>query len=247
MNKKISSIELIIVVFDFFLFYSKKNMRDLTLIIPAKNEKESLPKVLNELKNFNFKKNIILESSDKLTIQSIENHDCKIIYQDSVGYGDALIKGIQSVDTEFFCIFNADGSFNPNELKNMFNKIKNGKYDFVFATRYEKNCGSDDDTLITFVGNYIFTSLGKIFFKLKITDILYTYVMAKTSSAKKLNLISKDFSFCVELPIKASRANLKICNSESYERPRIGGKKKVNAFKDGFKILLSMIKLFFKS
>ena len=113
-------------------------MRDLTLIIPAKNEKESLPKVLNELKSFNFKKNVILESSDKLTIQSIENHDCKIIYQDSVGYGDALIKGIQSVDTEFFCIFNADGSFNPNELKNMFNKIKNGKYDFVFATRYEK-------------------------------------------------------------------------------------------------------------
>ena len=55
--------------------------------------------------------------------------------------------------------------------------------------------------------------------------------MAKTSSAKKLNLISKDFSFCVELPIKASRANLKICNSESYERPRIGGKKKLTLSK----------------
>ena len=41
-------------------------MSDLTLIIPAKNEKESLPKVLDELKNFNFKKNIILEASDKL-------------------------------------------------------------------------------------------------------------------------------------------------------------------------------------
>ena len=35
-------------------------MSDLTLIIPAKNEKESLPKVLDELKNFNFQKNIIL-------------------------------------------------------------------------------------------------------------------------------------------------------------------------------------------
>ena len=29
-------------------------MEDLTLIIPAKNEKESLPKVLEELKKFNF-------------------------------------------------------------------------------------------------------------------------------------------------------------------------------------------------
>ena len=221
-------------------------MNDLTLIIPAKYEKESLPKVLDELKKFDVKKNIVLEKSDKLTVEAISNYDCKIIYQDSVGYGDALKKGIQTAETEFFCIFNADGSFNPDELNNMMSKIKNDKYDFVFATRYEKNCGSDDDTIVTYVGNYIFTLLGKIFFKLGITDILYTFVMGRTSFAKKLELTSKDFSFCVELPIKAKRANYKICTSKSYERSRIAGKKKVNAFKDGLKILLSMIKLFFR-
>ena len=96
-------------------------MSDLTLIIPAKNEKESLPRVLDELKKFNFKKNIILEASDKLTIDAIKNYDCEIIYQDSKGYGDALKKGIETVETEFFCIFNADGSFNPKELDVMVN------------------------------------------------------------------------------------------------------------------------------
>ena len=221
-------------------------MNDLTLIIPAKYEKESLPKVLDQLKKFDVKKNIVLEKSDKLTVEAISNYDCKIIYQDSVGYGDALKKGIQTAETEFFCIFNADGSFNPDELNNMMNKIKKDKYDFVFATRYEKNCGSDDDTIVTYVGNYIFTLLGKIFFKLGITDILYTFVMGRTSFAKKLELTAKDFSFCVELPIKANRANYRICTSKSYERSRIAGKKKVSAFKDGLKILLSMIKLFFR-
>jgi glycosyltransferase involved in cell wall biosynthesis len=221
-------------------------MSDLTLIIPAKNEKESLPKVLDELKGFDFKKNVILEASDKLTIEAVKTYDCKIIYQDSIGYGDALKKGIETIETEFFCIFNADGSFNPKELDQMIKKLKNEKYDFVFASRYEKNCGSEDDTLITLVGNYIFTFLGKIFFKLKITDILYTFVMARTSCAKKLRLTAKDFSFCVELPIKAKRANYKICTSKSYERSRIGGKKKVNAFRDGLKILFSMIKLVFR-
>ena len=220
-------------------------MNDLTLIIPAKNEKESLPKVLDELKEFNFKKNVILEASDKLTIESIKTYDCKIIYQDSNGYGDALKKGIETIETEFFCIFNADGSFNPKELDMMIKKLKNDKYDFVFASRYEKDCGSDDDTLITYIGNYIFTLLGKIFFKLKITDILYTYVVARASCAKKLRLTSKDFSFCIELPIKAHRANYKICTSKSFERSRIAGEKKVNAFKDGLKILFSMMKLFF--
>ena len=221
-------------------------MSDLTLIIPAKNEKESLPKVLDELRKFNLKKNIILEASDKQTIESIKTYNCKIIYQDSNGYGDALIKGIDTVETEFFCIFNADGSFNPKELDPMIKKLKVDKYDFVFASRYEKNCGSDDDTFITFMGNYIFTYLGKIFFKLEITDILYTYVMARTSCAKKLKLNAKDFSFCVELPIKAKRDGYKICTSKSYERSRIAGEKKVNAFKDGLKILFSMIRLFFR-
>ena len=94
-------------------------MSDLTLIIPAKNEKESLPKVLDELKGFDFKKNVILEASDRLTIEAIKTYDCKIIYQDSNGYGDALKKGIETVETEFFCIFNADGSFNPKELNQM--------------------------------------------------------------------------------------------------------------------------------
>ncbi len=31
-------------------------MQDITLVIPAKNESESLPKVLNELKEYNLKK-----------------------------------------------------------------------------------------------------------------------------------------------------------------------------------------------
>jgi len=222
-------------------------MSDLTLIIPAKNERESLPKVLDELEVFDFKKNIILESSDKFTIEAIKNYNCSIIFQDSQGYGDALKKGIETVETEYFCIFNADGSFNPKELDLMIGKLKNDNYDFIFASRYEKNCGSDDDTLITFIGNHIFTFLGKIFFKLETTDILYTFVMAKTSCAKKLELLANDFSFCVELPIKAKRANFRIGTSKSYERARIAGKKKVNAFKDGFKILFSMINLFFRN
>ena len=172
-------------------------MSDLTLIIPAKNEKESLPKVLDELKRFDFKKNVILEASDRLTIEAIKTYDCKIIYQDSNGYGDALKKGIETIETEFFCIFNADGSFNPKELDQMIKKLKDEKCDFVFASRYEKDCGSEDDTLVTLVGNYIFTFLGKIFFKLEITDILYTFVIGKVESFKNLDIENKDFSFRV--------------------------------------------------
>ena len=92
-------------------------MNNLTLIIPAKNEKESLPKVLEELKRYNLNIHVVLEESDKKTIEAISEYNCKIIYQNQKGYGDALIEGINSVQGKYFCIFNADGSFDPKELK----------------------------------------------------------------------------------------------------------------------------------
>ena len=222
-------------------------MDHLTLVIPAKNEKESLPIVLQELEKYNLKKIIVLEKEDIETINSISKFNCNLIFQKNNGYGAALIEGINNVKSKFFCIFNADGSFNPIELESMLVKLENENADFIFASRYEKNCKSDDDTIITKLGNFIFTILGKVFFKLKISDILYTFVIGSTNAFKKLNLKNHDFSFCVELPIKANRMNFKLLTSKSHERPRLGGKKKVNAFKDGILILTSMIQLFFKN
>ena len=160
-------------------------MDHLTLIIPAKNEKESLPNVLNELKKYNLKIIVVLEKQDLDTINAIKNFDCKILYQENKGYGDALIKGIKNVKTNFFCIFNADGSFNPIELQNMYDHMLKENADFVFGSRYIKNASSEDDTIITLIGNKIFTLIGKIFFSLPISDILYTFVLGNTEKANE--------------------------------------------------------------
>lgn len=221
-------------------------MENLTLLIPAKNESESLPKVIKEINNLNCKKKVILRKEDTSTINAIKDLDVEIIHQNNHGYGNALINGINSTNTEYFCIFNADGSFNPKEILDFMTLLKKEKKDFVFASRYQKNSGSDDDTILTYIGNKFFTLLGKILFRLPITDILYTYVIGKTEKAKNLNLNHQDFAFCVELPIKIKKNKMNMISASSYERKRIAGKKKVNEFKDGALILISMFLLFFK-
>ena len=221
-------------------------MDNLTLLIPAKEESESLPLVLEELKKYNYKSNIILKNDDIDTINSIKNSDAKIINQNGSGYGNALIEGINNCKTKYFCIFNADGSFKPDEISEILKKIEEENLDFIFASRYEKNASSEDDTVITYLGNKIFSFIGKFFFNLNISDILYTFVIGNTEKAKSLNLKSSDFRFCVELPIKASFKHFKLGNYPSNERKRIAGKKKVNAFRDGFLILIKLIELFIK-
>ena len=217
-------------------------MKDLTLVIPAKNEAESLPVVLNELKNIEVNKIVVLPEGDNLTLEAIKNFDVKIIYQKGKGFGNALKLGINSVDTKYFCIFNADGSFDPIYLNELRNILINGS-DFVFSSRYLKNGGSEDDTFLTFIGNKFFTTFCNLLFKLNISDVLYTYVMGSTKAYKSLNMIYDDFSFCVELPIKAKLKNYILTHSPSFERSRIAGVKKVNEFKDGFLILISILKL----
>jgi len=218
-------------------------MKELTLVIPAKDEAECLPEVLNELKNFDCKKIIIIPETDLNTRNSIKNFDCKIITQKASGFGKALILGIREVETNFLCIFNADGSFDPQYLKNMYNELLNN-CDFVFNSRYENSGGSDDDTFLTLVGNRIFTFICNLLFRLNISDVLFTYVMGKTLAFKSLDLKRKDFRFCIELPVLAKFKKYKFISKPSYERSRLTGRKKVNELKDGFLILLCILKMF---
>jgi len=222
-------------------------MIDLTLIIPAKFESESLPIFLKEIQSLKCTKIVILDEDDYKTINAIKSFsDIEICYQKIRGYGSAIIEGIEITKTKFFCIINADGSMNPIYLNKMLDNVREHNLDFLFASRYEyPGGGSDDDNLVTSLGNYLFTKIGNIFFRLNISDILFTYVMGKTSKFNMLKLSSKDFTLCVEMPIKAKRAGLRLGTTASFERSRIAGSKKVNAFRDGLLILIKMIRMFF--
>ena len=221
-------------------------MKDLTLIIPTKQEVESLPEFLKELKEIECVKLIVLQKEDLETRKAIEKiENIQILEQINIGYGNALIEGINATKTNYCCIINADGSMDPKYLKEMYKKCQ--EKDLIFASRYQKpGGGSNDDDFVTLIGNYFFTVIGNIFFKLNISDILFTYILGKTNSFKRLQLSNFDFRICVEIPIIAKKINLKYDCMPSFERSRIGGKKKVNAIKDGLLILSEMIKLFFK-
>ncbi len=221
-------------------------MKNLTLIIPAKNEAESLPKFLKEIQHLDLDIIVILQEGDEETQNSIKNQpNTKTLIQKINGYGSAIIEGLNSSKTEYSCIINADGSMDPKYLKSMLEKCIDK--DLIFASRYEKpGGGSEDDTFITLIGNKMFSLLGNLIFNLKISDILYTFVLGKTKSFQKLELKYHDFRLCVELPIKAKKRGLIYSTMPSFERSRIAGEKKVNWFLDGCLILYGMLSFVFK-
>ena len=61
-------------------------MNNLTLVIPAKNESESLPKVLDEISNLQLKVIVVMPKDDEITKSSINNFNCKIINEFKDGF-----------------------------------------------------------------------------------------------------------------------------------------------------------------
>tara|TARA_Y100000992_G_C21167181_1_gene444050 strand:- start:164 stop:850 length:687 start_codon:yes stop_codon:yes gene_type:complete len=219
-------------------------MNEISLIIPAKKEPNALPLVLEEIKkkNYNFKIIVVLDKNDDETFSSIKNLDCKIIWQTKKGYGNAIVEGINHSETKYSCIFYADGSTDPKFIKPMLNMLEEHKYDFIFGSRYEKNAHSFDDNIITRIGNFFFTFIGNFFMKLKLTDILFTYILAKTEKMKSLKLESDDYCLCIEIPFKVKLSKFKYSTYPCVERKRFADQKKVKAFSDGLKILIYFFK-----
>ena len=92
-------------------------MKELTLVIPAKEEEDSLPLVLNEIKNLELNIIVVLAEDDLKTINVLKNFDCEVLYQSKRGYGNAIIEGIKKVQTKYIAIFYADGSTDPKFIE----------------------------------------------------------------------------------------------------------------------------------
>ena len=79
-------------------------MKDITLIIPAKNESENIGIVIDQIEKLSLNYFIILNKKDNKTFDAIKNKD-KIIFQDLYGFGNAILSGIKNLKTKYFCIF----------------------------------------------------------------------------------------------------------------------------------------------
>ena len=214
----------------------------LSVVIPALNEEESLPAVLAELPRDIVDEVLVVDghSTDR-TVEVAKNHVCRVITQQGAGYGKGVMTGIREAQGELLVFMDADGSYNPQALYKLAEKITEG-CDIVFCSRYLPGAGTDDDTWVRKLGNFFFTKLLRMLFGVRLSDALFFYALGKREVFESLPLISSDYSLCVEVPILVHQMGFRYTEIPSKERARIAGQSKVNALIDGFKILHAMLR-----
>lgn len=178
------------------------------------------------------------------TPELVRNMGYNVIFQEGKGYGAAFLTGAKNAKGDIIILMDSDGSQNPEDIPKLLEKIKEG-YKVVFASRYLKGSGSEDDTFIRFVGNKFFTALTNLLHGVGISDSLFLFAAIDKNVFNSLGLKYQGFEFCVEVPIKAHKKGYKFAQIPSFERKRFHGKSRVNAFIHGIKILKTIIKELF--
>lgn len=220
-------------------------MRELSIIIPALNEAQCLPTVVAELRsvlNMEVHEIIVVDgnSSDE-TCMVAQNLGCKVLVQNSTGYGAAVTEGLAHAKGDLVTFFDADGSYDPRYLLEAIELLRADGLDAVFCTRYGPNSESLDDTWIRRAGNAFFSHAMRYLFDVKLSDALHLYVVVKTSVARSALPKSIGFEWCMEFPVRIHRQGYRYTEIDSIERRRIAGESKVRALADGLRIARWMI------
>jgi len=215
-----------------------QNKKNISLIIPTKNESKNLPYVIPKIPD--IVDEIILvdgNSSDDTIKNALKlNSKIKVVKQKSHGKGQAIIEGFRESKGEILIMIDADGSMDPKEIPTFIKKIESG-YDLVKGSRFLKGGYTEDMTIFRKLGNFFFVSLVNLLFKEKYTDLCYGFMCMSRKLYESIDLNSDGFSIETEIILKASLKKFKITEVPSYERKRIHGKSNLKAFRDGFIIL----------
>ena len=222
------------------------NKNDIEILIPTFNEEGNIEQVIKDL-HFEGFNNITLLDANSIdnTVLIAKQYDCKILLDNEniKGFGGSIINGLKNLNSNYFCIFDGDNSFDPKAIDLMMREMTNG-YDFVFGTRYFGGAKSEDDTIFSKFANFVISKIVKILFRINTTDVLFFYVLGKKENIAKLDLKQQDMRICTEFLIKSYR-NFKCKEILSKERKRFSGSSKVNKVFEGLKILGNILKLYF--
>lgn len=187
----------------------------LTVLIPAHNEEKCLEKTICETYDALKQRGIdheILVVNDNSTdsTEDVLKELCKkfptlryVSNQKPGGYGLAVRYGLERIQGDAVCIMMADGSDDPKDLINYYEKLKEG-YDCVFGSRFIKGSELIDypkhKLLLNRIGNYFIKTLLGVKHN-DITNAFKGYTKEVINGVQPL--FSNHFNLTVELPLKA--------------------------------------------
>jgi glycosyltransferase involved in cell wall biosynthesis len=215
------------------------NKKLLSIVLPVRNEEESLGDAISEIKDVLKKNNldaeiIVSDSSNDRSPEIAKENGAILVKHDKVGYGNAYIEGFKKVRGDYIFCADPDGSYEFKEIPRFIKELDNG-YEMVIGNRF---LGRIDPGAMPFshryIGNPLLSYLLRIFYGKSVRDTQCGMRAIKKEVLDKIELSTTGMEFASEMIVKALRTGLKIKELPiSYKRRK--GYSKLNTISDGWR------------
>lgn len=223
----------------------------IVVIIPAFNEEGSIGKVIADIPTNWVAETIVVDnkSTDK-TAEVAQAAGATVLSQPVQGYGNACLKGIEYAKSlnptpDIVVFMDGDYSDYPEELPIVVEPIIEREMDMVIGSRSLGNRESGSMTPQQIVGNVIATTLLKLFYGVKYTD-LGPFRAIRFDKLMLIDMKDRTYGWTVEMQLKAAKFKLNTCEVPVNYKVRIGFSKVSGTVKGtvmaGYKILWTIFK-----
>ena len=222
---------------------------DVTVIIPTRNERESIAECIEKakraLEKLGLKYEIIVsDSSTDDTPEIARKHGAKVIHPDQLGYGYAYIYALRYARGKYIIMADGDGTYDFEETPKLLEPLIKGEADMVLGTRLKgKILPGAMPWLHRYIGNPLLTFVLNRFYGTHVSDSHSGFRAFTREAIEKIRPSAKGMEFATEMLIKAAYAGLRIAEVPITYYPRKGGQSKLRSFRDGWRHLKLLLAL----
>ena len=174
----------------------------------------------------------------------------RVITQTRKGKGNALACGFAAATGDIIVMIDADGSTDPAEIPRFVAALTEGA-DFAKGSRFAPGAGSSDITALRRLGNRALGMVVNATFGTSYSDLCYGYnafwakhlpVFDLTPDSPGQRPVWGDgFEIETLLNLRAATTGLSIVEVPSFEHDRIHGASNLNTFRDGQRVLRTIV------
>ena len=219
-------------------------MPDITIIIPAYREGESIFGVVEETRRVmdaagrTYEILVVDDGSDDETAAEARKAGARVLsHPYNIGNGAAVKTGIRNARGGILVTLDADGQHSPDDIPRLLEKM--GTYDMAVGARGD---GSKRSILRT-VANGLYNRFATYMCKRRIEDLTSGFRVIRTDIARRfVSLLPNTFSYPTTITMAVVRSGYTLAYVPITTHRRVGASK-IRPFRDGCRFLLIIIKI----